>query len=108
MEGYQTLRQSVVTSRFHVSSRSAQIHLFAHLTTTKLVSPQSMYDLLRSFTTVLDEFGVSHGRAKQAARCAAEGLMMASQFLRRNLYRNLLVYSRVLRSRRTLAQTFLS
>lgn len=35
-----------------------------------------MYELLRSFTAVLDEFGVSHGRAKQAARCAAEGLML--------------------------------
>ncbi len=35
-----------------------------------------MYDLLRSFTAVLDEFGVSHGRAQKAALCAAEGLMM--------------------------------
>lgn len=35
-----------------------------------------MYELLRSFTAVLDEFGVSHGRAKKAALCAAEGMMM--------------------------------
>lgn len=40
-----------------------------------------MFELLRSFTTVLDEFGVSHGRAKQAALCAAEGLMMVSVYL---------------------------
>lgn len=40
-----------------------------------------MFELLRSFTTVLDEFGVSHGRAKQAALCAAEGLMMVSTYL---------------------------
>jgi nuclear cap-binding protein subunit 1 len=34
-----------------------------------------MLGLLQSFTAVLDEFGVSNGRAKRAARCAAEGLM---------------------------------
>lgn len=34
-----------------------------------------MLGLLQSFTSVLDEFGVSHGRAKRAALCAAEGLM---------------------------------
>lgn len=53
-----------------------QVHFFSHLTVAKIISSQSMYELLRSFTTVLDEFGVSHGRAKQAALCAAEGLMM--------------------------------
>jgi hypothetical protein len=42
----------------------------------KLVSPESMIALLQSFTVVLDEFGVSHGRAKRAAICAAEGLMI--------------------------------
>ena len=42
----------------------------------KLVSPESMIALLQSFTAVLDEFGVSHGRAKRAAICAAEGLMI--------------------------------
>jgi nuclear cap-binding protein subunit 1 len=35
-----------------------------------------MYDLLCSFIAVLDEFGVPHGRAKKAALCAAEGLMI--------------------------------
>ena len=35
-----------------------------------------MLGLLQSFTAVLEEFGVSHGRAKQAAVCAAEGLMI--------------------------------
>ena len=34
-----------------------------------------MLGLLQSFTAVLDEFGVSNGRAKRAARCAAEGLL---------------------------------
>lgn len=40
-----------------------------------------MFELLRSFTAVLDEFGVSHGRAKKAALCAAEGLMMVGHKL---------------------------
>lgn len=53
-----------------------KIHFFAHLTVAKLVSTESMLALLQSFTAVLDEFGVSHGRAKKAAVCAAEGLMI--------------------------------
>lgn len=40
-----------------------------------------MFDLLRSFSAVLDEFGVSHGRAKKAALCAAEGLMIVSDLM---------------------------
>jgi len=39
-----------------------------------------MLGLLQSFTAVLDEFGVSNGRAKRAARCAAEGLMRVFTF----------------------------
>jgi nuclear cap-binding protein subunit 1 len=39
-----------------------------------------MLGLLQSFTAVLDEFGVSNGRAKRAARCAAEGLMRVFDF----------------------------
>ena len=35
-----------------------------------------MISLLLSFTTVLDEFGVSQGRARRAALCAVEGLLM--------------------------------
>ncbi|KAJ7590607.1 MIF4G like-domain-containing protein [Mycena floridula] len=58
------------------------IHFFAHLTSAKLVSPESFLALLQSFTTVLDEFGVSHGRAQQAALCAAEGLMIAGRALK--------------------------
>ncbi|KAL4241306.1 Nuclear cap-binding protein subunit 1 [Abortiporus biennis] len=58
------------------------IHLFAHLAIAKIVSPQSMYELIRSFTSVLDEFGVSHGRAKKAALCAAEGLMLAGPIIK--------------------------
>ena len=44
----------------------------------KIISPDSMIALLQSFTAVLDEFGVSHGRAKRAALCAGEGLMIVS------------------------------
>ncbi|KAJ3533816.1 hypothetical protein NM688_g7231 [Phlebia brevispora] len=60
------------------------IHLFAHLTVAKVISAQTMYELLRSFTAVLDEFGVSHGRAKKAALCAAEGLMIAGPAVKEN------------------------
>lgn len=41
-----------------------------------------MVALLQSFTAVLDEFGVSHGRAKRAALCAAEGLMISGSRLK--------------------------
>ena len=55
---------------------AAQVHLFAHLTAARIVSAQTMFELLKSFTAVLEEFAVSHGRAKKAALCAAEGLMI--------------------------------
>ncbi|KII96021.1 hypothetical protein PLICRDRAFT_97224 [Plicaturopsis crispa FD-325 SS-3] len=58
------------------------IQFFAHLTVTKLISADSMIGLLQSCTTVLDEFGASHGRAKRAALCAAEGLMIAGPVLK--------------------------
>lgn len=58
-----------------------QVQLFAHLTVAKVITAQTMYDLLRSFSAVLDEFGVSHGRAKKAALCAAEGLMIVCSSL---------------------------
>jgi nuclear cap-binding protein subunit 1 len=35
-----------------------------------------MIALLQSFVAVLDEFGVSHGRAKKAALAAGEGLII--------------------------------
>lgn len=35
-----------------------------------------MITLLQSFVAVLDEFGVSHGRAKKAALAAGEGLII--------------------------------
>ncbi|TFY82925.1 hypothetical protein EWM64_g1090 [Hericium alpestre] len=57
------------------------IHFFAHLTVAKVITASSMLSLLQSFTAVLDEFGVSHGRAKRAALCAAEGLMRVRFFL---------------------------
>lgn len=58
-----------------------QVQLFAHLTVAKVINAQTMYDLLRSFSAVLDEFGVSHGRAKKSALCAAEGLMIVRKLL---------------------------
>ncbi|KAJ7929117.1 MIF4G like-domain-containing protein [Mycena leptocephala] len=58
------------------------IHFFAHLTVAKLISTDSMFALLQSFTAVLEEFGVSHGRAKKAAVCAAEGLMIGGPVLK--------------------------
>lgn len=59
-----------------ILTTAIQIHFFAHLVIAKLVSAESMFALLQSFTAVLDEFGVSHGRAKRAALCAGEGLMI--------------------------------
>ena len=47
----------------------------------KLISPESLFSLLQSFTAVLDEFGVSHGRAKRAALCAGEGLLVVCLIL---------------------------
>ncbi|KAF9645332.1 hypothetical protein BDM02DRAFT_3101505, partial [Thelephora ganbajun] len=58
------------------------IQFFAHLTTANIISAQSMISLLLSFTTVLDEFGVSQGRAKRAALCTVEGLLMAGRALK--------------------------
>ncbi|KAF8164887.1 MIF4G like-domain-containing protein [Crassisporium funariophilum] len=58
------------------------IHFFAHLTVANLISAESMFSLLQSFTAVLDEFGVSPGRAKRAALCAGEGLMIAGPALK--------------------------
>ncbi|KAJ7762752.1 MIF4G like-domain-containing protein [Mycena maculata] len=58
------------------------IHFFAHLAVAKLIATDSLFGLLQSFTAVLEEFGVSHGRAKKAAVCAAEGLMIAGPALK--------------------------
>jgi len=41
-----------------------------------------MAALLQSFAAVLDEFGVSYGRGKNAALCAAEGLMIVCFLLK--------------------------
>ncbi|KAJ7638392.1 MIF4G like-domain-containing protein [Roridomyces roridus] len=58
------------------------IHFFAHLTVAKLIAADSLFGLLQSFTAVLEEFGVSHGRAKKAAVCAGEGLMIGGPVLK--------------------------
>lgn len=42
----------------------------------QVISIESMSALLQSFATVLDEFGVSYGRGKNAALCAIEGLLI--------------------------------
>ncbi|THH27714.1 hypothetical protein EUX98_g6476 [Antrodiella citrinella] len=57
------------------------IHFFAHLSVAQVISLPSMYDLIRALIVVLDEFGVSHGRAKHAVRCVCEGLMIAGRGL---------------------------
>lgn len=40
-----------------------------------------MSALLQSFAAVLDEFGVSYGRGRNAALCAIEGLIIVRHFL---------------------------
>jgi nuclear cap-binding protein subunit 1 len=40
-----------------------------------------MSALLQSFAAVLDEFGVSYGRGRNAALCAIEGLIIVRYFL---------------------------
>ncbi|KAF5390479.1 hypothetical protein D9757_005267 [Collybiopsis confluens] len=64
-----------------IHAPNLQILFFAHLVSAELISAESFVALLQSFTTVLDEFGVSHGRAKRAALCAADGLMIAGATL---------------------------
>jgi len=53
-----------------------KVQFFAHLTVAEVISVESFSALLHSFIAVLDEFGVSHARAKKAALCASEGLMI--------------------------------
>ncbi|KDQ65071.1 hypothetical protein JAAARDRAFT_247138 [Jaapia argillacea MUCL 33604] len=66
------------------------IHFFAHLTVARIISAHSMASLLQSFIAVLDEFGVSQSRAKRAAMCAAEGLMIAGQVLKEDSATNVI------------------
>lgn len=70
--------RSCVLSYLASAHSPHQVQFFAHLTVARVISVQSMYELLKSFTAVLDEFGVSHGRAAKAGLCAAEGLMIVS------------------------------
>ncbi|KAH9938689.1 armadillo-type protein [Fomitopsis serialis] len=65
---WREIRLCSLKSRRFNSSRTAQWQASFH---------HNMFELLRSFTAVLQEFGVSHGRAMKAALCAAEGLMIA-------------------------------
>ncbi len=58
------------------------VHFFAHLASAGIISVHSLLSLLQSFTSVLEEFGVSHNRAKNAALCAAEGLLIAGSSLK--------------------------
>lgn len=82
MERNSTLRtlQYVFVGHAKILLQISQIHFFAHLTSAQLISTESFAALLQSFTAVLDEFGVSHGRAKRAALCAAEGLMIVRSY----------------------------
>ncbi|KAI0637657.1 cap binding protein 80-PB [Trametes polyzona] len=58
------------------------VHFFAHLTVARVISAQSMYELLKSFTAVMEELSASHGRISKAALCAAEGLMIAGPVIK--------------------------
>ncbi|GBE79109.1 MIF4G like-domain-containing protein [Sparassis latifolia] len=58
------------------------IHFFAHLTVANIVTPQSMFELLKSFTAVLEELNLANSRARNAAFCAAEGLMIAGPVIK--------------------------
>ncbi|KAG6375040.1 MIF4G like-domain-containing protein [Boletus reticuloceps] len=60
------------------------IHFFAHLMVAQVISIESMSALLQSFAAVLDEFGVSYGRGKNAALCAAEGLLIAGPVIKKS------------------------
>ncbi|KIJ70616.1 hypothetical protein HYDPIDRAFT_172390 [Hydnomerulius pinastri MD-312] len=60
------------------------IQFFAHLMVAQVISIESMSALLQSFATVLDEFGVSYGRGKNAALCAIEGLMIAGAVIKKS------------------------
>ena len=81
LEGSETLRESLVPIAWlhYIIYSDIQVHFFAHLTIARVISASSMIALLQSFTAVLEEFGVSHSRAKNAALCAAEGLMRVHQ-----------------------------
>ena len=69
---------SAFVCRMHLLTLE-QVHFFAHLTVAGVISPQSMYELLKSFIAVLEEFSVSSGRASKACLCAAEGLIIVSR-----------------------------
>ncbi|KAG8833852.1 hypothetical protein FRC17_009969 [Serendipita sp. 399] len=57
------------------------LQFFAHLTVVGFITPESMLSLLASFTSVLDEPGVSYARASMAALCAGEALLRAASVL---------------------------
>ncbi|KAL1742855.1 MIF4G like-domain-containing protein [Schizophyllum fasciatum] len=57
------------------------LHLYAHQARAWLVVPNDLADLLKSFSAVLDEVGVTHSRAKRAALCAVEGVLIAGKVL---------------------------
>lgn len=52
-----------------------QIHFFADLAVNNIISPDSLLSVLQSFSAVLDEPGVSYGRAIKAGLCVGEGLI---------------------------------
>ncbi|KIJ26031.1 hypothetical protein M422DRAFT_272943 [Sphaerobolus stellatus SS14] len=57
------------------------IHFFAHLALANIISPTSLLALLQSFAAVLEEPGVSYGRALKAGLCVGEGLLLAGRVL---------------------------
>ncbi|TFK83265.1 cap binding protein 80-PB [Polyporus arcularius HHB13444] len=58
------------------------VQFFAHLTVARVISPPSLYELLKSFAAVFNEFSVSHTRASKAGLCIAEGLVIAGSVIK--------------------------
>ena len=99
MERLPDIRRPTVVARnasmcaFHAlfpffSLNKSQIHFFGHLTLAHVISVDSFTALIQSFTAVLDEFGVSLGRAKRASLCAGEGLIIVCTLTSTNIYAN--------------------
>ncbi|KAG8818678.1 hypothetical protein FRC19_010401 [Serendipita sp. 401] len=57
------------------------LQFFGHLAAIGFITPESMVSQLLSFTSVLDEPGVSYERASMAALCAGEALLRAASVL---------------------------
>lgn len=75
MEGTSPFRKRCIRLLSLLDLSFLQLQFFGHLTVIKVITPDSMLGLLRSFLAVLDEPGVSYTRALSSAICAGEGLL---------------------------------